>query len=140
MKDAGGISASCFFSARTGFILSRFCVSGIGFLVLLALIGRPVHLQGTGIIHMLVFAAFLSILGYQILNVGLYAKLFAVKQGYLESDSTLNWFARHLRLETRVVLGLILFGAGLVLNLGSLLNGGKMLSGRSIVSANRSRG
>ncbi|HQB94611.1 MAG TPA: glycosyltransferase family 2 protein [Candidatus Omnitrophota bacterium] len=94
------------------------CVGGSGFLVLLALIGGPVHFLGHAWdIHMLVFAAFLSILGYQILNVGLYAKLFAVKQGYLESDSTLNWFARHLRLETGVVLGLILFGAGLVLNL-----------------------
>ncbi len=90
-----------------------------GFLCMLLLMNGPVYFLGHAWdIHMFVLSAFLGIFGYQLLNTGLYAKMFAVQQGYLEGDRTLQWLAKYMRLETGLLLAAILFFAGLTINLG----------------------
>lgn len=97
-----------------GFLLGVF-----GFLTMLLLMGGPVNFLGHAWdIHMLVLAAFLGIFGYQLVNIGLYAKMFAVQQGYLEQDKVLDWFAKYIRLETGILIGGIFFLLGFVINGG----------------------
>ncbi len=92
-------------------------LSGFGFLVMLLLMSGPVNFLGHAWdIHMFILAAFLGVLGYQIINTGLYAKLFAIKQGYLDEEPALHWFAKYFKLEIGLLAGAALFFLGLALN------------------------
>lgn len=97
-------------------------LGGFGFLTMLLLMNGPVHFLGHAWdIHMLVLASFLGIFGYQLVSIGLYAKMFAVQQNYLEQDPVLSWFAKYLRLETGILVGVALFLFGFTINLGILV-------------------
>ncbi len=94
-------------------------LAGSGFLGMIVLVNGPVNFLGHAWdIHMLVLAAFLGIFGYQLVNIGLYAKMFAVQQAYLDQDPALSWCAKHLRLETGIMIGGIFFVIGFVMDLG----------------------
>lgn len=94
-------------------------LAGAGFLCMIILLNGPVNFWGHAWdIHMLVLAAFLGIFGYQLVTIGFYAKMFAVQQAYLERDTALSWFAKYLRLETGIVVGVVFFLIGSVINLG----------------------
>jgi hypothetical protein len=67
---------------------------------------------------MQILAAFLSIFGYQLLNTGLYAKMVAIQQGYLDQDRAIDWCMKYLRLETGILIGTLFFMLGFLINLG----------------------
>ena len=93
--------------------------AALGFFCMVLLMNGPVKFLGHAWdIHMLIFAAFFGIFGYQLVTTGLYAKMFAVQQAYLERDATLNWFARYLRLEIGILVGSVLLIIGVTINVG----------------------
>jgi hypothetical protein len=72
-------------------------------------------------IHMLVLSSLVSILGYEIVNLGLYAKTFAVREGYLRYDKIVFFLLRHFKLEVAIIIGLLLFTVGVGINLAIFL-------------------
>lgn len=92
--------------------------TGTGMLTLLALVKGPFLFLGhSWDIHMNILASLLSILGYQLINLGMYAKTFAVGEGYINYDKTITFFTKHFKLETGLLVGLVFFLIGLSVNL-----------------------
>jgi glycosyltransferase involved in cell wall biosynthesis len=89
-----------------------------GILILSMLLNGPFLLFGHyWDIHMMVLGALLSILGYQIVNMGIQAKTLAFEQGYLTSDNLINKIKKHYSLELGLALGFVMFLVGLVINI-----------------------
>jgi len=99
-----------FIPGLAGFIL------GIGILFLL-LKGPFLFLGRYWDMHLMVFAAIISILSYQVLNLGVYAHTFAIRQGFLRYDPVTLFFKRHFNLEKGIILGGIIFLVGFTISL-----------------------
>ncbi len=65
-------------------------------------------------IHAMVFFTVSSILGFQILNIGIFAKKYALIAGFIRKDIFIGFLEKVLNLETTIVTGLCLFTAGVV--------------------------
>ena len=68
-------------------------------------------------LHVMVLAAVLSILSYQILHLGVFAHTYAIQQGYIKYDRITLFSQRHFNLEKGISLGSVLFLTGLVINI-----------------------
>ena len=66
-------------------------------------------------IHVMVFASMLSILSYQVINLGVYAHTFGIRHGLLRYDRITLFFQRLFTLEKGLFLGGIIFLAGLIM-------------------------
>ena len=64
-------------------------------------------------IHTMLYAAAAVVVGFQVMALGVFAKIFAVTQGLLPEDARLNLALRYLKLEAGLVAGLTLVLAGL---------------------------
>jgi len=64
-------------------------------------------------VHVMVLFSAISILSYQILNLGIYAHTYAIKERLLKYDKFMLFFQRHFNLEKGLILGIILFLFGL---------------------------
>jgi len=53
--------------------------------------------------------ALLTILGYQIMSIGLYAKVYAIVSGFEKRDKTVDFIAKYMPLERGLVIGLTIF-------------------------------
>lgn len=89
-------------------------LSGISLLLLLSK-GPFLFLGRFWDIHLMVFASVFSILSYQILNLGVYAHTFAIRQGFLKYDPLTLFFQKHFNLEKGIVIGGGIFLAGAVI-------------------------
>src|SRR5262249_12299909 len=69
--------------------------------------GRPASAV-TGVLGML-----LSVIGFQILNLGLHAKTYSWSRRYEKDNATLKWFYSHFKLEFGLVLGAGLMTLGI---------------------------
>jgi len=90
----------------------------LGMAVLLILLKGPFFFLGHyWDIHLLVFASIFCILSYQVLNLGVYAHTYAIRQGFLKYDKATLFFKRHFNLERGIMLGgmVILAGFGIIL-------------------------
>jgi glycosyltransferase involved in cell wall biosynthesis len=67
--------------------------------------------------HLMVLAGGMSILSYQLLNLGVYAHTFAINQGFLKKGRIVRFVERHFSLERGIFLGAILIICGFFLNL-----------------------
>ncbi|MFH1876309.1 MAG: glycosyltransferase family 2 protein [Candidatus Omnitrophota bacterium] len=68
-------------------------------------------------VHMMVFASMLCIFSYQIINLGVYAHTYGIRQGFLKYDRLTLFFQRHFNLERGIILGgfILLVGFGMSL-------------------------
>jgi len=68
-------------------------------------------------IHLMIFASMLSILSYQVINIGVYAHTFGIRQGLLRYDKITVFFQRLFSLEKGLLLGGIVFliGFGMII-------------------------
>ncbi|MFH1398312.1 MAG: glycosyltransferase [Candidatus Omnitrophota bacterium] len=99
-----------FMPALTGFLL--------GSLILLLMLKGPFLFLGHHWdIHFMIFISAISILSYQLLNLGVFAHTFAVNEGFLRNDRFFLFFQRHFNLETGLIIGSALFIAGFSINL-----------------------
>jgi len=89
----------------------------LGMAVLLLLLKGPFLFLGHyWDLHMLIFASVICILSYQVLNLGIYAHTYAIRQKLLKYDVFTLFFQRHFSLERGLILGASLFLLGLGIN------------------------
>ncbi|MCX5696561.1 MAG: glycosyltransferase family 2 protein [Candidatus Omnitrophica bacterium] len=97
-----------FIPGLTSFILGMF--------FLLALLKGPFLFLGRQWdLHLMVFSSVICILSYQVLNIGIYAHTFAIKQGFLKYDRITRFFQRNFSLEKGIFLGIGVFLAGFII-------------------------
>lgn len=97
-----------------------FIPGAIGFIfgmaiLLLLLRGPFLFLGHYWDMHLMVFASIFCIFSYQILNLGVFAHTFAIRQGFLKYDKLTLFFQRHFNLERGLILG------GTILMLGFMI-------------------
>ena len=71
--------------------------------------------------HSMVFGSFLIILGFQILNLGFYAKTYAFTEGFEETNRALNALYKYFRLEQGLLIGSCLFMLGFIFGIFILI-------------------
>ncbi|MFH0826274.1 MAG: glycosyltransferase family 2 protein [Candidatus Omnitrophota bacterium] len=99
-----------FIPGSLGFIL--------GIAVLFILLRGPVLFLGRyWDFHLMFFASVISILSYQIINLGLCAHTYAIRQGFIRYDPFTLFFKRRFSLERGIVLGTALFIVGFIITL-----------------------
>jgi hypothetical protein len=59
----------------------------------------------------------MCIFSYQILNLGVYAHTFAIRQGFLKYDALTLFFKHHFNLERGLILGAVMFLVGFTIML-----------------------
>lgn len=64
-------------------------------------------------VHFMAFASMLCILSYQLLNLGIYAHTYAIRQGFLKYDPLTLFFQKHFNLERGLILGCVIFLTGI---------------------------
>ena len=89
---------------------------GIGLLALL-LKGPFFFLGHSWDTHLMIFASAISILSYQVINIGIFAHAFAIRNGYIKEDGFMRLISRYFNLERGLILGGIIFLIGLTMNL-----------------------
>lgn len=82
------------------------------FILLLLLKGPFLFLGRYWDLHLMVFGSIICILSYQILNLGVYAHTFAIREGFLRYDKLTLFFQRHFNLERGILLGGSIFLTG----------------------------
>ncbi len=93
----------------------------IGLLPLIALGGGPRRIAGLNFdLHYMVLGSLLTILGFQILTTGLFAKVYSHAARLYAPDRTLTALMRHFNLERGLAAGTVLFAAGFAID-GSIL-------------------
>jgi hypothetical protein len=89
-----------------------------GLLLLFLLLPGPFVIFGRAFdIHLMVAGSLFSILGFQILSLGFYAKTYSLLEGFLKEDKVISFFQSHFNLEKGVLLGLVFLLIGLLANL-----------------------
>lgn len=90
----------------------------LGLLPLLTLGGGPVTLGGLHFdVHYMVLGSLLTILGFQIVTIGVFAKAYSHAARLYASDRTLEILARYFNLERGLIVGAVLFLIGFVIDL-----------------------
>jgi glycosyltransferase involved in cell wall biosynthesis len=83
----------------------------------------PYHLGGLLVdYHWMIVGSLLSVVGFNILNIGFFARVFALTEGFEEQDPLLEGMFRWLNLERGLMGGALLTLAGLAVNAWILLD------------------
>jgi glycosyltransferase involved in cell wall biosynthesis len=78
----------------------------VGLIILLALVWGRVQIGGISFdIHYMVVGSLLTLLGFQVLALGAYGRMYAYSIGILRDDPLLFWAKRHLTLERGLMVG-----------------------------------
>jgi glycosyltransferase involved in cell wall biosynthesis len=95
----------------------------LGLVPLIALGGGPVRLGGINLdLHYMVLGSLLTVLGFQILTTGLFAKVYSHAARLYAPDRTLEVLMRYFNLERGVALGSLLFLGGFVIDASILVH------------------
>jgi glycosyltransferase involved in cell wall biosynthesis len=102
------------YSPSALFIAPGFAFFILGLIGLVALLPGRLFLGGRAFdIHFMVLASMLTIVGFQVLALGLYAKTYSLTAHFDEDDKLVKSFYRHFNLEKGLVIGLVLLLIGL---------------------------
>lgn len=94
----------------------------LGFLLLLSLASGPIQIKGFYFdVHFMVLGSLMSLLGFQVINLGIYGKMYALINHYTQNDSMIEWFLKQFNLERGLGLGGIIFLMGLLINITILI-------------------
>ncbi|MBI5701261.1 glycosyltransferase family 2 protein [Candidatus Saganbacteria bacterium] len=89
----------------------------LGLALLLSLLQGPINILGYSFdYHFSILGAMLAILGYQIISLGMYAKIYALSEQFEENDLMLASFLRFFNLEKGLAIGAIVLLIGLGMN------------------------
>ena len=89
----------------------------VGLILLLGLLGGPVRIAGFPLdIHYMVLGSLFVLLGYQILSLGLFARMYALTEGFVSKDSLVSRCNGVFTLERGIIIGLVVcvVGGGLL--------------------------
>lgn len=105
-----------------------FLVPGL-FLFLIGLAGitvlrqGPLSVSGFNIdIHFMLLGSLLTLLGYHIVSIGLYARTYVITIGFEKHDKLIDFIAKYISLERGMVIGLAVFLIGFFISLKILIN------------------
>jgi len=99
------------------FLIPGIITMAIGMLLMILLQRGPVKIFGHGFdTHFVVLGGLMTLLGYQIINLGIYAKAISQSKRFLTKDKTINYMQKAFTLEKGIILGLVVFFAGFAIN------------------------
>ncbi|AJF61853.1 TPA: glycosyltransferase family 2 protein [Candidatus Woesearchaeota archaeon] len=85
-----------------------------GFFILGAMMAGTLFISGQDVsIYMSLLGSSFSVLGYQLMNLGLYSKIYAIHTGFEKEDKLIDFIAKKVPLERGIILGLGLVVLGL---------------------------
>jgi glycosyltransferase involved in cell wall biosynthesis len=85
----------------------------VGMILLLLMVRGPIYFLGRiWDLHVMAFGSAICIFSYQIMNLGIFAHTFALKQGFLKYDNLTLFFQRRFNLEKGLALGGVIFLTG----------------------------
>jgi glycosyltransferase involved in cell wall biosynthesis len=67
-------------------------------------------------VHMMLVASLSAIIGFQIINIGIFAKSYSVAEKYVNTDKMINFFVERFNLEKGIIFGLAFLLIGSVVN------------------------
>jgi glycosyltransferase involved in cell wall biosynthesis len=103
------------FSPRWLFLYPGLALFAVGVLLSALLIPGPVHVGGVSLdIHTLLVAAFLSLIGYQLVLFAVFTKIFAVRTGFHPPHPLLEAVFRYVTLEVGLAAGALMVLVGLL--------------------------
>ncbi|MCB0208236.1 MAG: glycosyltransferase family 2 protein [Anaerolineae bacterium] len=106
------------YSPRWLFLIPGLALFGLGMLLMLVLLGGPVHINGLYFgLHYMVLGSMITLIGFQIVSLGIYASVFSVTEHYARASNTVSMINRYFNLERGIGLGSLLFLIGVVINL-----------------------
>ena len=124
------------FSPTYLFVLPGLLCIVLGLVPLAALSGGPRKVLGVNFdVHYMVVGSLFTVLGFQILTTGLFAKAYSHAARLYAPDRTLRVLLRYFSLERGLVLGALLFLAGFALDAAILIRW--LESGRDTLDAVR---
>jgi hypothetical protein len=89
----------------------------IGIVLSAWLLPGPRHVAGVTLdVHTLLYAAAVTVIGFQAVNFAIFTKVFGITEGLLPEDLRLNKLFKYLTLESGLLVGFTLFMAGLTLS------------------------
>ncbi|MAF20501.1 MAG: dolichol-P-glucose synthetase [Parcubacteria group bacterium] len=95
------------------FLLPGIAFFFLGMSVIVALLGGPVYIGGHGYdVHVMVVGSLLAILGFQTINLGLYAKAISYTEEFYQVDNVIKTFYNIFTLERGLYFGLLFFSSG----------------------------
>ncbi len=90
----------------------------LGLFLVILLMGGPLYIADVGIdFHTMVLGNLLTILGFQILALGIYAKIYATIHYGTEPDDITRFFFRYESLDWGILLGILISLIGLIAGL-----------------------
>ncbi len=108
------------FSPTHLFLLPGLFLFILGIIGLIALLPGPLPLGFHKYdIHFMIMSSLMTILGFQVINLGFYAKVFSFQEGYikLSEDRVVSFLSKIFNLEKGLLIGLLILLAGLGINI-----------------------
>jgi hypothetical protein len=106
------------YSPTALFLVPGLALFLLGLGVLAVLYPAPLHIAGRMIdVHTMTLGGLCLLLGVQILSLGLFARVYAREHRFVREDRLLARLAPHASLERGVLVGLVIFGLGFLLDL-----------------------
>jgi glycosyltransferase involved in cell wall biosynthesis len=106
------------YSPAGTFLVPGLVLLAIGLLIMAVLYPGPIQLAGSTIdVHTMILGSLLTILGTQVISIGLFAKVYSYERHFDSQDPLLRGLARMFNLERGLVLGVVLFLIGFGLDL-----------------------
>ncbi|MEX0826766.1 MAG: glycosyltransferase family 2 protein [Acidimicrobiia bacterium] len=103
------------YSPRWLFLVPGLVMLAVGLILTTVLVVGPVELGGVTLdLSALVYAAALTIIGTQSITFALFTKIYAVSKGFLPADDRIDRLGARFRLERGLLLGFLVFLAGLI--------------------------
>ena len=93
----------------------------LGLLLLLVLVFGPFRVGSLFFdFHYMVLGSLLALLGFQVVSLGICAKVYALSGRFIERNGLIEGLSKRFSLEYGIVLGGMVFLLGLIINLGIL--------------------
>jgi len=105
------------------FLVPGFLIMFLGLFLLIILLPGPIKFLGHRFdVHFSVLGGILTLLGYQIINLGIYAKAISYTKNILIDDRFIVNFYKKFSLEKGLYFGIIIFLIGFLINLFILID------------------
>lgn len=104
------------------FLWPGFALFFIGLFALFALLPGPITVAHRTIdLHVMVLGSLFAILGFQIINIGIFARIYAVTHGFVPQNKKMTKAFKLFNLERGLAIGAMVFFLGLSTNLYILI-------------------
>lgn len=111
------------YSPRYLFIIPGLVVFAGGLALLLVMLVRPIHIGEIVLdLHPMFLASLATLLGYQIANLGFFAKLYSFVAELDQPDPIITWFSRRFKLERMLAIGVVVLAVGVMVGISAILS------------------